>query len=239
MKQIMINLLTNAVKFTQTGGVTVSIKKKEEIVRISIEDTGIGIKEEDHSKIFTEFCTINSHQELNPNGTGLGLYLCKKFVQLMNGSIKMKSVYGKGTKFTVKIPLSSEDDMPSRNIPKENLKTTDCIGTIKNPFAIEQKHLKFSSDIVLTQERLRINNRNTVLVVDDNPMNSFVICRMVNKYSFNSEKAVNGKEAIKLVQDNKNNYCLIFMDINMPIMSGPEVFFEIILGCTETQRNDE
>ena len=91
-----------------TGGITISAKTINGNLQISIKDTGIGIKKEDLPKLFTEFCCLAEHQNINPNGTGLGLYLSRKFAKLMNGSITVKSVYMKGTEFILEFPLNRE-----------------------------------------------------------------------------------------------------------------------------------
>ena len=100
--------MSNAVKFTVNGGITIHIKKKSDFIHITIKDTGVGIKQEDLPKLFKEFCSLSNNQEMNPNGTGLGLYLCKKLALLMDGTISVRSIYGQGTKFTLKLPLAKE-----------------------------------------------------------------------------------------------------------------------------------
>jgi len=229
IKQIIINLLSNAVKFTQQGGITIKIKKKDEMIKITVRDTGIGVKEEDYTKMFTEFCTISSHQKLNPNGTGLGLYLSKKFAHLMNGNITMKSVYGVGTKFTVTVPLSHE-------LILEDEKIQEDVHTERIPLGITAIYNK--ERLMESREELKLHttytdstkNQDTVLVVDDQPMNSQVIAKMLNRYSLNCETALNGKEAIKMVKGRKTPYSLILMDVNMPVMGGSEVFDMINIG---------
>lgn len=241
----MINLLSNAVKFTQEGGVTVRLKEKGNMVQITVKDTGIGIKPEDIDKMFTEFCTIPSHQRFNPNGTGLGLYLSKNFAQLMNGTITLKSTYGVGSKFVVRIPLSEEP--PSEEEEEEMQEDV-------SPIMIPEGLSKFVFTKAMSKEELINNleelklptsnsdeskNHGTVLIVDDNPMNSLVISKMLNRFSLNSEEALNGKEAVELVQTRKSPYCLILMDVNMPVMSGPEVLCIATLGCEHTEAGNE
>lgn len=240
MKQIVINLLSNAVKFTQKGGITVKLKKRKNMLQVTVKDTGVGIKEEDSKKMFTEFCTISANQELNPNGTGLGLYLSKQFAQLMKATIAMKSKYGEGTKFTVRIPLA-EEGMSEEEELEEGV----------NPSAIPEGVSKFVYHKLSTKETLQKSTADlaampaeeskglcTVLIVDDNPINSLVIGEILSRYSLNVEKALNGKEAIELIEARKTPYSLIFMDVNMPIMGGIEVSNSINIGCKHTKEKN-
>lgn len=226
VKQILINLLSNAAKFTMAGGITVKIKRKGQTAEMIVKDTGIGIKDEDLPRLFNEFCTISEAHAINPNGTGLGLYLSKKFATLMNGSISVKSVYGKGTKFTVKLPLSKEIvQSRGRNGPLKESKVDTRNATTGT---CDHKETELAEDMVL-ESKLRpavvAASKRTVLVVDDNPISLYVVSKMLAKCFVESDKALNGKQAIEMVKKKgrREPYALIFMDINMPIMSGPKV----------------
>eukprot|EP00826_Nyctotherus_ovalis_P058698 TRINITY_DN8093_c0_g3_i2.p2 TRINITY_DN8093_c0_g3~~TRINITY_DN8093_c0_g3_i2.p2 ORF type:complete len:269 (-),score=44.01 TRINITY_DN8093_c0_g3_i2:106-912(-) len=212
VKQILVNLLTNAVKFTLKGGITISYEVKENEVHTSVKDTGLGIKSEDMSKLFTEFCTISTHQSLNLNGTGLGLYLSKSLAKLMDGDITVESVFGEGCKFTLILPLNS-DATEIENVGEKTAKSADMTLTTE----ISTHHLKGHD-----------GNRRA-LVVDDNPISSFVISEIIKRYSMDSDTALNGKQAIELAEDRNKSYSVIFMDINMPVMSGNEV--EYLVRC--------
>jgi len=109
LKQIMFNLLSNAVKFTPDGGgVAVSAKRSaEDFIEISVKDTGIGIKPEDLSKLFQTFSQIESTLTKTVEGTGLGLALTKKLVELHGGKIRAESEFGKGSRFIFTIPVKS------------------------------------------------------------------------------------------------------------------------------------
>ena len=105
-KQIMLNLLSNAVKFTPDGGkVSVSAKKDTTCVEIAVKDTGIGIAREDHAAVFEEFKQVGRDYTKKAEGTGLGLALTKRFVELHGGSIRLDSAPGKGSTFTVSLPI--------------------------------------------------------------------------------------------------------------------------------------
>ena len=231
LKQIIINILSNAIKFTMNGGITISCNVLSGNVFINISDTGIGIKPEDINKLFTEFCTIKEHMTYNPNGTGLGLYLSKNLANLMNGDITVSSVYGKGTEFTIKLPLEKKQFIPLITIDETcPIKQREIKKVpLNNPYKNET-HFHMSKNLDPPIEDLSITDNlkgdGLILVVDDSPTNVFVMCEMIEKLSFKTEKAYNGKQAIDMVKSNSLNkrfYSMIFMDINMPIMSGIEV----------------
>lgn len=222
VKQIIINFLSNAVKFTINGGITIKYKAKNNNVYISVKDTGLGIKAEDLPKLFTEFCTIASHQTWNPNGTGLGLYLSRNLAKLMDGDITVKSVHHKGSKFTLQLPLTSNSIEENKEVEVNEMENKVDKG---GDTVIHVQDLS-------TQGLMKDGTRNFIaLVVDDSSISSFVISKMIQRYSVNSEKASNGKQAVELVTKKSESndtippYSLIFMDINMPIMSGIEVKF--------------
>ncbi|MBF0328357.1 MAG: CHASE domain-containing protein [Nitrospirae bacterium] len=111
LKQIIFNLLSNAVKFTSNGGrVTVSARRVEDFIEIAVTDTGIGIKPEDIAKLFHEFSQLESTYEKKYEGSGLGLALTKRLVELHGGSIRLESEYGKGSSFVFKIPAGRSED---------------------------------------------------------------------------------------------------------------------------------
>lgn len=105
--QCLINLLSNAIKYTEKGGITISIQRRDSSVMIVIEDTGIGIKKEDIERVFEPFERLDSHLRVKAGGTGLGLYLTKKITEeILKGDISVESREGKGSKFTLRIPLN-------------------------------------------------------------------------------------------------------------------------------------
>jgi len=104
-KQVIMNLMSNAVKFTDRGEIKIKVKKKDERVKVSVADTGIGIKKEDMEKLFKQFSRIYVEGKPVTEGTGLGLYLSKKIVNLLGGQLKAESEFGKGSVFTLTLPL--------------------------------------------------------------------------------------------------------------------------------------
>ena len=196
IKQIAVNLLTNAVKYTRDGYVKLKIdyeKVDEENCKISIivEDSGIGIKEEDLNKLFSKFERFDSKQNINIEGTGLGLALTKKLVDLMNGEIKVESKYGEGSKFTVIVnqKIVNKSSSEVENIVPENNK-------------------KFKG------------NGEKVLIVDDNNVNLKVACRLLRSYNLNIELSPSAQDYIERIKN--NSYDLVLLDDLMPEMSGLE-----------------
>ncbi len=204
LKQVLINLLSNAVKFTSQGAVVVRVKPKivnsRRALLLSVKDSGLGIKPEDMPKLFKEFGTLAAHQALNPNGTGLGLYLSRRLVRLMEGDIKVKSTFGAGSKFTVSLPLIEP--------------TVPCSGATSAA----------SPSCQLPEVRISIPQSSNVLVVDDCESNKLVVSTLLRGMGVGCDCAGNGQEAIAAVSGlGAKTYSLIFMDINMPIMCGDAV----------------
>ena len=193
LKKVMINLLTNAIKYTDEGYFDFKVHciKTNDICRliISVEDSGRGIKPEDIDKLFTKFTRMDEDRNTTIEGTGLGLAITKQLVELMNGKIVVQSVYGKGSKFTVAL-----DQRISNEVVKEEK-------------VVEQK-------LNLTGHK--------VLVVDDNKLNLKVANKILCQYNLTVELVESGQECIDLIK-NGNKYDLILMDDMMPVMRGEEV----------------
>ncbi len=213
LKQVIINLLSNAVKFTPKGGIAIIVKPRTEqgqrILSISIKDTGLGITADDIPKLFKEFATLPTHQSVNPNGTGLGLYLSRNLVKLMNGNITVKSKYGSGSKFTIHLPL--------RDLPPETAVVPAAVTTTGS-----NKPVSESSPFPLLPVTISFHPPR-ILVVDDNEMNVLVVLSLLRKMGANCDRAANGQQAISMVREHVTDaYSVIFMDINMPVMCGDE-----------------
>ena len=110
IKQVLNNLLSNAVKFTENGGIETRVLDGEDRITITVRDTGIGIKEEDQRNLFKAFSKITYEGIPRQEGTGLGLYLSQKIANLLGGELRAESAFGKGSTFTVSLPLASEAD---------------------------------------------------------------------------------------------------------------------------------
>ena len=200
LKQICVNILTNAVKYTKEGSITFSINSiiKNDVCRliISVEDTGIGIKQENINKLFNKFERLDLEDNVTIEGTGLGLAITKKLVDLMHGKIVVQSVYGKGSKFTVSI-----DQM------------------------IVKKPTITTSESVIASDEIKVNNK-LVLVVDDNKINLKVAERLLGTYGITTECVESGFICIDNLKNGKK-YDLILMDDMMPKLSGVETLHKI------------
>lgn len=202
VKQIVLNLLTNAVKYTEKGYidfVVESVILKNSICRliISVEDTGIGIKRDSIDKLFQKFERADEERNITIEGTGLGLAITKKLVELMHGEMVVQSIYGKGSKFTVCIDQKIVDITPKEVvIPKEEV-------SVKRNYKGKR-----------------------ILVVDDNKLNLKVAERLLKDYSVFVDETSSGADAIKRVEMGIP-YNLILMDDMMPGMSGSETLLKL------------
>lgn len=196
LKQIILNILTNAVKYTKEGFIAFNVSTviKDNVCRliISVEDSGIGIKEESLPKLFSKFERLNVEKQLTIEGTGLGLAITKKLVDLMNGKIVVQSVYGKGSKFTVSIDQRIISVAPPavKESPKSESKFINANGA-------------------------------RILLVDDNELNIKVASVLLKKYNFNIDSCTSGLSCLAKIKNNET-YDIIFLDDMMPKMNGRE-----------------
>ena len=195
IKQICVNILTNAIKYTKEGWIEFKISGviKNNVCRliISVEDTGIGIKKENIDKLFNKFERLDLEDNITIEGTGLGLAITKKLVELMNGKIVVQSVFGKGSKFTVSID--------QRIVKNPTIKLED------SPEPVEE---------------IKTHNKK-VLIVDDNKINLKVAERLLKSYGIDTESVESGAAALEKIQ-NGEKYDMILLDDMMPKMSGVE-----------------
>ncbi|MBR5420802.1 MAG: response regulator [Lachnospiraceae bacterium] len=209
VRQILINLLNNAVKFTNEGSVTLEIHWEDESaiynmdcgrLTIAVRDTGIGISQENIRKLFTAFGQIDTRKNRNVEGTGLGLAICKGITDAMGGEITVSSEEGYGSVFTVVLRQKIHDATP-------------CNFTADR---MEDPHPKkaFAPDFAAPKAR--------VLIVDDNTVNRQVAQQLMKLFAVDAEAVSSGPEAIELIRDKKERYDLIFMDHMMPFMDGVE-----------------
>lgn len=201
LKQILINLVGNAIKFTDTGKVELMVKSETENnqktwLHFKVTDTGIGISKENQQIIFDEFVQTENQLGKKYSGTGLGLAIAKKLVEMQNGTISVESEPGVGTILSISIPYLPGD---KSQIVHEAF------------FAPEiPKHFK---------------NRK-ILIADDEDFNRFVLINILNKWGVKYHEAKNGEEAVSLALENP--YDLIFMDMRMPKKNGLEASREIL-----------
>ncbi len=200
IKQIVTNLLTNAVKYTEEGRILFDVNCINEgeysSLVLSVEDTGRGIQVDKIESLFTKFSRLEEDRNTTTEGTGLGLAITKSLVEMMGGKIVVQSIYGQGSKFTV---------------------------------YLKQKIVKLhdGENIVINSEEEQLFFKGSkVLIVDDNKLNLKVADKILKGYKIETESAENGMEAINLVKQG-NKYDLILLDDMMPVMRGLEVLNEL------------
>lgn len=204
IRQVMLNLLNNAVKYTTEGSVWLKLEKenvqdKNLVLKITVKDTGIGIKEEDMGKLFQGFERLDKKRNRNVEGTGLGLPITARIVDLMQGELKVESVYKEGSTFTVLLP--------------QKMIRPESIGDF------ETKYHAYIQSLKTYKETFRAPEAE-VLVVDDNEMNLFVFESLLKETQVKVTKCNGGQECLKLVAEKK--YDVIFLDHMMPELDGIE-----------------
>lgn len=200
LKQILINLLTNAIKFTSEGYVSIAYDwfKKKNVIEIVIEDTGLGIEKANQNFIFERFRKVDGDYSIKAGGLGLGLAITKAYVELLGGSISLKSDIDKGARFKVVLPLM-----------------------------FDKSNSGFDKNITLEPPKKIIASREKIslLIAEDDNINFLLFERIVKDKNYSVQRAVNGAEAIELAL--KHDFDLILMDIKMPILSGYEAIQKI------------
>lgn len=209
IRQIIANVLTNAVKYTKSGSVKMRVdfdktSEKEGVLKVTVKDTGIGIKKESMEDLFDSFQRLDESKNRNIEGTGLGLSITKRLVELMNGIILVESVYGEGSTFTVSIPQKIIDSENIISFEKEETQSD-------NGKSAEINEKEFEG--------------RKVLVVDDVAMNHKVFKGLLKNTGLLIDVALNGNEAIQDICE--NDYDIIFLDHMMPEKDGIETFNEM------------
>ena len=199
LKQILLNLISNAVKFTSDGHVItdVSILEMQEnrvVLKFSVSDTGRGVPDDQIPRLFESFTQATKDTSRKFGGTGLGLSICKKLAELQNGKIGVKSLEGMGSTFWVELPfrISEKPKLPELGKPG---------GRLKNLKGIR------------------------ILLVEDDKMNQFVMAKLLRKWLSDLSIAVNGRQAIDILE--KEEFDLILMDLHMPELDGYEAAMKI------------
>ena len=205
IEQIFINLISNAVKYTDKGYIELEISKTKDnidsyLIRFCVKDTGRGIKREDTVKIFKEFEQVNDPTIKEREGFGLGLPLVKKIIESMGGKIWLESSLGLGTKFYFELELAKSTQKDILNIKDEG---------INNDFS--------------NKETIHINS-NKVLLVDDNKTINEITSQILSEVNLECDIAENGMEAIRKIEENGiDYYAVILMDIHMPKYNGYDI----------------
>ncbi len=205
-RQIINNFLSNAVKYTEAGKITMRLKEMSRAdgisyLKIEVEDTGIGIKEDDKDKLFSNFTRLDEKKNRSIEGTGLGLSLTHKLVQLMGGSIHVESEYGKGSVFTAELSQKIVNSAP--------------IGDFSDRYSeFAGQHKENIAAINIPDAK--------ILVVDDVDMNLQVVKGMLKRTHATPDTASSGKECLEKISVKR--YDIIFLDHMMPEMDGIETF---------------
>ncbi|MBO4901363.1 MAG: response regulator [Lachnospiraceae bacterium] len=199
IRQSLNNVISNSVKFTTEGSIHIDVTyektgEREIDLKISVADTGIGIREKDLERIFESFSQVDSTRNRAAEGTGLGLAITQRLIRLMGGAIEVESEFGRGSVFKISIP---------QEIAADPLEVSD---------AQEEKQD--------TEEQILFLPDAKVLVVDDNTVNLYVARNLLGLYGIKPTCVTSGEEALKAVE--KDNYDLILMDHMMPVMDGVE-----------------
>ncbi|MEH1978648.1 MAG: PAS domain S-box protein [Nostoc sp.] len=200
--QVLINLISNAVKFTESGCVTCRVKQGNEGVCISVIDTGIGIAPEDQPKVFEKFRQVGDTLTDKPKGTGLGLPICKQIVDHHGGRIWVESESGKGSVFSFIIPTYASDQKTTANLNLDTL----------------VKQLK---EHVITTKTVLNENRKTILVVDDDANIRELLRQQLENEGYNVREGKDGVDAIHQIKTARPD--LILLDVMMPQINGFDV----------------
>ncbi|MBT2292487.1 response regulator [Paenibacillus albidus] len=202
LRQVLINLVANAVKFTNQGGVylvasNIQSADNKLVVEFTVKDTGIGISPEKCDRLFKPFSQLDSSMTRKYGGTGLGLAICKSLVGMMGGDIRVESMEERGATFVFTIQASMPEDELARGFQEDEP---------EGPAATEEE-------------------RSRVLIVDDHPINQRLMVSMLDKLGFDADIAEDGRQAVQMAS--KQRYDFIFMDLQMPVMDGLEATAQI------------
>ena len=205
VRQIMLNLLNNAIKYTEKGYVQLSItgvpRGEMVMLKIAIKDSGIGIKEEDIKHLFKSFERLDETRHHSVEGAGLGLAIVQQLLELMGGEVKVESEYGKGSTFTVYLP--------------QEIKSQESIAEARKKAEEKKKQEEIAPEQMIAPDA-------KVLVVDDNRVNLMVAKGLLKDTLVQVTTCESGKACLKLIAE--NHYDIIFLDHMMPDMDGMETF---------------
>ena len=230
LTQILNNLISNAIKYTQLGSIKLNVQLAEEaeekdetshMIEFSIIDTGRGIPSHEIDRILGPFEQIQG--DPNIEGTGLGLAIVTSLVDKMDGRLTIKSELDKGSTFTVQLPLierSSQEQLSKERSSQEQLSQEQLSQEHQIPDgkALEPTLDPSTPPNRLTTEHSAPHQTCTILLADDNELNRFVACKLLNRWGHEVHEASNGEEAVTLWR--MLGPCLILMDIQMPVMDG-------------------
>jgi len=238
LQQILFNLVSNAIKFTQRGWVAVSLEIIDIDARVMVRDTGIGISKDQQSRIFNRFYQVDAAASREEGGTGLGLSISQKLVELHGTEIVLRSAPGEGSTFYFDLPLLTEKDRLTASNSKVQKKLVQESGAKlnaileSNPALVDRRNRRQDSEPVLGQALLLPGRRRKILVVDD----EFLNVRIVKEHlsgPYEIDSALSGHDALMMLQHDKPD--LVILDLMMPIMTG----FELCQRIREKYSMDE
>lgn len=217
IKQNVLNLLSNASKFTTNGEITLAIKqskqKSEDFIDFVVSDTGIGMTDDQIAKLFQPFTQADVSTTRKYGGTGLGLTITQKFCQILGGNITVRSEKGKGSTFTMHLPVDSEN-RSSSSINDHNLRV--------NTIDPEKLRFDFRKQAKPDERRRKVS---TVLVIDDDPSVLDLLNSVLSKDGFNVVTASSGEQGIRLAHEKKPD--TIILDVIMPGFGGWDVLIQL------------
>ena len=194
LKQILVNLIANAIKFTDEGSISFGydVNEKDGMVVFVVKDTGRGIDEKNLKAIFDRFLRVEDHFDAESSGLGLGLAISKAYIEMLGGTIAVNSSFGNGSVFTFKIPLVL-DESEKKNKKKTNVSFHHNVG------------------------------HETILIAEDDNINFLLLKKILQLRNYTVLRANNGQEAVDICKANKD-IDLVFMDVKMPVMNGLDAF---------------
>lgn len=211
ISQVVTNLLTNAVKYTEKGSVTLTVKCESIVDKtvglyVEVKDTGIGIREEDMGRLFESFRRLDEKRNRNIEGTGLGMSIVTKLLEMMNSKLEVQSVYGEGSTFSFRLEQGIINRSPMGDYTKYRSSVREERSDNKYLYAPDAK----------------------VLVVDDNEMNLKVAAGLMKLHGITVDTVLSGAQALEIVKT--KHYDIIFLDHMMPVMDGMEVLERLRAG---------
>lgn len=219
VRQVLVNLISNAIKFTDEGGVMVTIEPgffhqhNALTLEVAVRDTGIGIPPDKQGLLFQSFSQIDPSINRKYGGTGLGLAICKKLIDLMDGYIGVQSREGEGSNFHFTLPLQIPSENPSEK-PSEDPAILEALGERLAQASARERLDELEAKSSSLEGELR------VLIAEDHPVNRRLLQEMLTKFGCICDLAQNGREAVEAAT--AHGYDLIFMDVQMPEMDGLE-----------------
>jgi signal transduction histidine kinase/ActR/RegA family two-component response regulator len=227
IRQILFNLVGNAIKFTKTGEVRLRVSTVPQGLRFEVHDTGLGIPREAIDKLFTSFVQVDASTSRQYGGTGLGLVICKKLVEGMHGTIGVQSEVGKGSLFWFELPLSQSICRTSPlvgPVAADSSREGQYAGAFQDSDLADARH----DDQVPVAPLAMGSDKPRILLVEDHPINQKLAMVLLERMGFAADLAADGAQAVEAAQ--VKTYGLILMDVQMPVMNGFEVTRQIRTG---------